>query len=119
MKNEVDLIDKVVDKAAELFRAESAGKSFDASYYGGVNRGLSLIKEAYKQIQADTEAQSAVKYKENTKKSEGRYRIYMSSAAGLSYTGVTASSEEEAIDLCNKYDAGRDCTYCKHVYKKV
>lgn len=54
----------------------------------------------------------------NTSANE-RYRIYMSSAAGLSFTGVTASSEDEARKLCAKYDEGSDCIYCKHIYRKV
>ena len=118
MKDEVQLIDSIVEKASELFRAECISKSFDASYYGGVNRGFSLIIEAYQQLQGATNKAPIVEHKS---KSEETYRIYMSSAEGLSYIGVTASSEDESIELCNKYDhgAGSDCTYCKHVYKKV
>lgn len=47
------------------------------------------------------------------------YRIYISSAAGLSYTGVWTNTEEEAKELCKKYNEQDDNPYCQHVYKKV
>ena len=47
---------------------------------------------------------------------KGPYRIYISSAAGLSYTGVSANTEEEAAGLCDKYNSQDNSPYCKHVY---
>lgn len=48
------------------------------------------------------------------------YKIYISSAAGLNYTGVWTETEEEAKELCKKYNEqdGHN-PYCQHVYKKV
>ena len=48
------------------------------------------------------------------------YNIYISSAAGLSYTGVWATTEKEAKELCKKYnDQDKNNPYCQHIYKKV
>ena len=53
---------------------------------------------------------------EKTKKT---YRIYISSAAGLSYTGIWTNDEAEAKSLCDKYNSQDDSPYCQHVYREV
>lgn len=45
-----------------------------------------------------------------------KYKIYISSAAGLSYTGVWTETEEEAKELCRQYNEqdGHN-PYCQHI----
>lgn len=45
------------------------------------------------------------------------YRIYISSAAGLDYTGISCTTEEEAKELCKKYNKQDESPYCQHVYR--
>lgn len=47
------------------------------------------------------------------------YKVYISSFNGLSYTGVWTTTEEEAKELCKKYNEQDNNPYCQHVYKKV
>lgn len=47
------------------------------------------------------------------------YRICISSFNGLSFTGVTAETEEEARALCDKYNNQDNTPCCTHVYRKV
>ena len=47
------------------------------------------------------------------------YRIYISSAAGLSYTGICCKTEQEAKELCDKYNKKNPTPYACHVYKKA
>lgn len=56
---------------------------------------------------------------EKNKKESITYRIYINSAAGLSYTGVWANTEEEAKALCKKYNEQDNSPYCKHIYIKI
>lgn len=45
------------------------------------------------------------------------FRIYFSSAAGLDYTGISCSTEEEAKELCDKYNKqDGNNPYGKHIY---
>ena len=53
------------------------------------------------------------------KKAKKTYKIYISSAAGLSYTGVWTNDEAEAKSLCDTYNSQDDNPYCQHVYKEV
>ena len=53
------------------------------------------------------------------KKAKKTYKIYISSPAGLSYTGVWTNDEDEAKRLCNMYNSQDDNPYCSHVYKEV
>ena len=50
---------------------------------------------------------------------KGKYRIYISSFDGLKFTGIACSTEEEAQDLCKKYNEQNDSLYCEHVYVEV
>lgn len=45
------------------------------------------------------------------------YRIYISSAAGLDYTGITCKTEKKAKKLCDMYNKQDNNPYCQHVYK--
>lgn len=57
--------------------------------------------------------------KRTKKEKKEVFRIYISSAAGLDYTGLTVFSEKEAKELCDKYnEQDKGNPYCKHVYKK-
>lgn len=47
------------------------------------------------------------------------YKIYISSAAGLSYTGISCQTEQEAKGLCDKYNKQDPTPYACHVYRKV
>ena len=47
------------------------------------------------------------------------YKIYISSAAGLDYTGVWTHSEEEAKRLCKEYDGPEYNPYAQHIYVEV
>ena len=47
------------------------------------------------------------------------YKIYISSFAGLSYTGVSCQTEQEAKELCDKYNKQDPTPYACHVYKKA
>lgn len=60
-----------------------------------------------------------IEYSEKKPKIEGNYRIYFSSASGLDFTGVTADTEEKAIEYCEQYDKNRDTKYGHHTYRKL
>lgn len=47
------------------------------------------------------------------------YKIYISSAAGLDYTGISCETEEEAKKFCEKFNEqdGHN-PYCQHIYTK-
>ena len=62
-------------------------------------------------------AKKGIEEKKSEKKSS--YRIYYSSAAGLDYTGVTCTSEEEAKALCKKYNSQDNTPYGRHIYKSI
>lgn len=46
------------------------------------------------------------------------FKIYLSSAAGLDYTGVDCTTEEKAKALCDKYNEQDKNSYAHHVYCK-
>jgi len=50
----------------------------------------------------------------------GSYKIYLSSAAGLDYSGVTVSTEKEAKDLVKKWNDEEleGNPYAQYVYRK-
>lgn len=54
-----------------------------------------------------------------SKEKKESFRIYINSAAGLDYTGITVFSEKEAKELCDKYNNqdGKN-PYASHVYRK-
>ena len=56
-------------------------------------------------------------HKQDEKNARKIYRIYLSSAAGLDFTGIKCNSEDEAKELCEKYNKGDNNPYCKHVYR--
>ena len=46
------------------------------------------------------------------------YKIYISSAAGLDYTGLWYNEEEEAKKECAKLNKQNDSPYCHYSYVK-
>lgn len=46
------------------------------------------------------------------------YRIFISSPAGMSYTGVWTRTEEEAKQYCDMYNEQYQNPYATHVYVK-
>lgn len=47
------------------------------------------------------------------------FKIYISAANGLSFTGITCRTEQEAKELCKKYNEQDDNPYCQHIYRRV
>lgn len=45
------------------------------------------------------------------------FRIYINSAAGLDYTGISRKTEKEAKKLCDTYNKQDNNPYCQYVYK--
>lgn len=46
------------------------------------------------------------------------YKIYISSCAGLSFTGIEVSTEDEAKALCKLYNEQDNTPYATHIYVK-
>lgn len=44
------------------------------------------------------------------------YKIYLSSAAGLDYSGIWTYSEEKAKCICDKFNEQDNNPYCTYVY---
>lgn len=45
------------------------------------------------------------------------YKIYISSAAGYDFTGISCATEDEAKKLCDKYNKQDENPYAQYVYR--